>query len=77
LLVARLRWTLTVESDRYVSRAISGFDSPVRLRRGWPAVLGRLTVDGIVVFDVPADVTLTSLELHDSAFSGGVTVGLG
>jgi hypothetical protein len=35
------------------------------------------TVEGIVVFDVPTDVTLTSLELHDSAFSGGVTVALG
>jgi Domain of unknown function (DUF4352) len=30
-----------------------------------------------IVFDVPADVTPTSIELHDSAFSGGVTVSLG
>ena len=36
-----------------------------------------LTVEGIVVFDVPADATLTTAELHDSAFSGGVTVALG
>lgn len=35
------------------------------------------TVEGIVVFDVPADATLTTAELHDSAFSGGVTVTLG
>lgn len=33
-------------------------------------------VDGIVVFDVPADAQLASITLHDSPFSGGVTVGL-
>ena len=31
---------------------------------------------GKVIFDVPADTTLTKIELHDSAFSGGVTVAL-
>ncbi|GAA3809764.1 DUF4352 domain-containing protein [Cellulomonas soli] len=35
------------------------------------------TVDGTVVFDVPADATPTALELHDSAWSGGVTVTVG
>lgn len=35
------------------------------------------TVDGVVVFDVPADAELASIELHDSPFSGGVTVALG
>ena len=35
------------------------------------------TVKGVVVFDVPAGTTLTTAELHDSAFSGGVTVALG
>ncbi len=34
-------------------------------------------VQGVVVFDVPADVALTELELHDSPFSGGVRVALG
>jgi hypothetical protein len=34
-------------------------------------------VDGIVVFDVPADAELDSVTLHDSMFSGGVTVALG
>lgn len=34
-------------------------------------------VDGIVVFDLPVDVVPTSIELHDSMFSGGVTVALG
>jgi len=33
-------------------------------------------VQGIVVFDVPADAQLASIELHDSPFSGGVTVAL-
>ncbi|MFL6053036.1 MAG: DUF4352 domain-containing protein [Actinoallomurus sp.] len=33
-------------------------------------------VHGILVFDVPAGVSLKSLELHDSPFSGGVTVPL-
>jgi len=34
------------------------------------------TVKGIVVFDVPKDATIASLELHDSMFSGGVKVSL-
>ena len=34
------------------------------------------SVTGVVVFDVPMGSTLTSIELHDSAFSGGVTIGL-
>jgi hypothetical protein len=29
-----------------------------------------------VIFDVPAGMAPTSIELHDSAFSGGVTVNL-
>lgn len=33
-------------------------------------------VDGIVVFDVPADAQPASMELHDSPFSGGATVRL-
>lgn len=35
------------------------------------------SVDGVLVFDVPAGTQLTSLELHDSMLSGGVTVNLG
>jgi hypothetical protein len=35
------------------------------------------SVQGLVVFDVPKDARLTSLELHDSPFSGGVTVTVG
>ncbi|UNX53887.1 DUF4352 domain-containing protein [Georgenia sp. TF02-10] len=34
------------------------------------------TVTGTIVFDIPVDAVPTSLELHDSAFSGGVTVSL-
>ncbi|WP_412539927.1 DUF4352 domain-containing protein [Longispora sp. K20-0274] len=33
-------------------------------------------VTGLVVFDIPKDGALSSLELHDSAFSGGVKVKL-
>lgn len=33
-------------------------------------------VTGVVVFDIPKNVKLTKLELHDSAFSGGVDVAL-
>lgn len=32
------------------------------------------SVTGDILFDVPADATLTTAELHDSAFSGGVKV---
>ncbi len=34
------------------------------------------SLTGTVVFDVPVDAVPASLELHDSAFSGGVTVAL-
>lgn len=34
------------------------------------------TVTGILVFDMPTDATPVAIELHDSAFSGGVTVSL-
>ncbi|MDQ7903415.1 DUF4352 domain-containing protein [Phytohabitans sp. ZYX-F-186] len=33
-------------------------------------------VDAVLVFDVPKETSLTKLELHDSPFSGGVTVEL-
>ncbi|WBB76627.1 DUF4352 domain-containing protein [Micromonospora sp. WMMD1128] len=33
-------------------------------------------VTGVVVFDIPKNVKLARLELHDSPFSGGVTVSL-
>jgi hypothetical protein len=32
------------------------------------------TVNGVVVFDIPKGASIVALELHDSAFSGGVTV---
>lgn len=35
------------------------------------------TLSSKVVFDVPAGTVPTAIELHDSAFSGGVTVNLG
>ncbi|WP_372594355.1 DUF4352 domain-containing protein [Actinotalea sp.] len=34
-------------------------------------------VDGVVVFDIPVDAQLASITLHDSMFSGGVSVDLG
>jgi hypothetical protein len=34
------------------------------------------SVDAIVVFDVPVDMVPTAIQLHDSAFSGGVKVAL-
>lgn len=34
------------------------------------------SVTGVVVFDIPADATLTAVEVHDSAFSGGTTITL-
>jgi hypothetical protein len=34
-------------------------------------------VEGIMIFDVPQDVQPVRIELHDSAFSGGVVVQLG
>jgi hypothetical protein len=34
-------------------------------------------VAGVLVFDIPKDAKITSVELHDSPFSGGVTVTVG
>ncbi|WP_328415493.1 DUF4352 domain-containing protein [Micromonospora sp. NBC_00389] len=34
-------------------------------------------VSGVVVFDIPKNVKIAKLELHDSPFSGGVDVSLG
>ncbi|MEV0974972.1 DUF4352 domain-containing protein [Microtetraspora glauca] len=34
------------------------------------------SVQGILLFDVPKNITLKAVELHDSVFSGGVTVAL-
>jgi hypothetical protein len=34
------------------------------------------SVEGVLVFDVPADAKVTQAQLHDSAFSGGVKVNL-
>jgi hypothetical protein len=34
------------------------------------------TVKGVLVYDMPKDAVPASIELHDSMFSGGVTVGL-
>jgi hypothetical protein len=34
-------------------------------------------VTGTLVFDIPKDAKITTLELHDSPFSGGVTVNVG
>ncbi|MEE6280494.1 DUF4352 domain-containing protein [Georgenia sp. MJ170] len=34
------------------------------------------TVEAVVVFDIPADAVPAAVELHDSMFSGGVTVSL-
>ncbi|MGO1318522.1 MAG: DUF4352 domain-containing protein [Cellulomonadaceae bacterium] len=36
-----------------------------------------ITVEGVVVFDIPVDAVPTSIVLHDSMFSGGVEVALG
>lgn len=35
------------------------------------------SVEGVIVYDVPADAVPASIELHDSAWSGGVVVTLG
>jgi hypothetical protein len=32
------------------------------------------SVNGVILFDIPKDAQIVKLELHDSAFSGGVTV---
>lgn len=34
------------------------------------------TVTGVVVFDIPKGTKLAKIELHDSAFSGGIDVSL-
>ena len=43
----------------------------------WEEINPGNSVKGKVYFDIPKGAKLTSLELHDSMFSGGVTVDLG
>jgi hypothetical protein len=42
----------------------------------WEQINPGNQVEGVVVFDVPAEAQLTQAELHDSLFSGGVRVSL-
>jgi len=53
----------------------------IYLPNGGDALFNQLnpgsSVDGTLIYDVPTGTTLTKLELHDSALSGGVTVNLG
>jgi hypothetical protein len=42
----------------------------------WEEINPGNVLKGIVVFDIPRNAEPTSLELHDSMFSGGVTVSL-
>ncbi|WP_270485928.1 DUF4352 domain-containing protein [Gordonia jacobaea] len=51
--------------------ALGGSDIPV-----WDNINPGNTVDAKVVFDMPKDATPTTIELHDSMFSGGVKVRL-
>jgi hypothetical protein len=41
------------------------------------AIDGGDKITGKLVFDIPAETTLSTIELHDSIFSGGVTVTVG
>jgi hypothetical protein len=43
----------------------------------WNIVNPGITVTGTIVYDIPAGATITGLRLHDSPFSGGVTVTVG
>ncbi|MEP9392376.1 DUF4352 domain-containing protein [Gordonia sp. VNK1] len=51
--------------------ALGGSDIPV-----WDNINPGNTVTAKVVYDMPQDAVPASIELHDSAFSGGVTVNL-
>lgn len=42
----------------------------------WEEINPGNKVDGVIVFDIPKNTKPSKLELHDSAFSSGVTVGL-
>ena len=50
--------------------------TPLRASRHLFQAARRCRSSGVVVFHVPRGVHLASLELHDSALSGGVTVDL-
>lgn len=51
---------------------------PLEARPSWisAATMCPDELQGVVVFDVPADTQLASIDLHASPFSGGVTVTL-
>ena len=59
------------ENSSMAQIALGGSDIPV-----WDNINPGNSVEVKVVFDMPADATPVSIELHDSLFSGGVTVRL-
>ena len=73
--------TSQVAYDAQGSKYSSDIEAAFYLDAAGSALFNQLnpgtSVDGTLVYDVPAGTTLTKLELHDSAVSGGVTVNVG
>ena len=61
------------DADSEAGMYVNGNENSVLLNNIKP---GNAAVTGKIVFDIPKGAKLTKLELHDSAFSGGVTVTL-
>jgi hypothetical protein len=59
-------------TNENVAGLFANHDTQTLLRKIDPAH----RVSGKIVFDVPKKTTLTAIELHDSYFSGGVTIAL-
>jgi hypothetical protein len=68
---------LAANGAKYSTDSAAG----IAIANGQPTWINEINpgnqIQGSIVFDVPAGVKLTKLELHDSAFSGGVIVTIG
>lgn len=68
---------LDAQSKQYTADDVATlYNSPSSQQNSWAQINPGNSVDATIVFDIPKDVTPTTAELHDSAFSGGAKVNL-
>jgi hypothetical protein len=74
LFVTEEQWAIAVDGSRHHANSTAGVIANHGLAVWVNVVTPGDTVAGKLVFDIPADATLDSLELHDSGLSHGVLV---
>jgi hypothetical protein len=74
LFVTDEQWAIAADGSRHHANATAGVVANHGLAVWVNVVTPGDTVAGKLVFDIPANTTLDSLELHDSGLSGGARV---